>query len=56
MSFGLYIAGFLILTVGLGIAANMMRVPPQWIGVGAVCMVGLGILLGVKNTKSRDPD
>ena len=56
MSFGIYIVGFLILIIGLGIGANLLHVPAQWIGVGAVCMAGLGILLGVKSTKSRDRD
>jgi len=56
MSFGLYLFGFVILIIGLATGAHLMHVPPQWIGVGALCMVGLGILLGVVNTKSRDRD
>lgn len=56
MSFGIYIVGFLILIVGLGLGANLMHVPAQWIAVGAVCLAGLGILLGVTSTKSRDRD
>jgi protein-S-isoprenylcysteine O-methyltransferase Ste14 len=55
MSFGIYMLGFLILVIGLSIAAHLMHVPPQWIGVGVVCLVGLGILLGVTSTKRRDP-
>jgi len=55
MSFGIYMLGFLILTVGLAIGAHLMRISPQWIGVGVVCMVGIGILLGVTSTKRRDP-
>lgn len=56
MSFGIYIVGFLILIIGLGLGAHLMHVPAQWIGVGAICMAGLGILLGVTSTKSRDRD
>ncbi|MGI8746713.1 MAG: hypothetical protein ACR2NN_29885 [Bryobacteraceae bacterium] len=55
MSFGLYIAGFIILIIGLAIGANMMHVPAQWIGVGVVVLIGLGILTGVTRTKQRDP-
>jgi hypothetical protein len=33
----------------------MMHVPPQWIGVGALVLVGLGIVKGVASTKQRDP-
>ncbi len=55
MSFGLYIIGFIVLIVGLAIGANMLRIPQQWIGVGIVVMVGLGILSGVTMTRRRDP-
>jgi hypothetical protein len=54
MSFGLYILGFVILTIGLGIGAHLMRVPPRWIGVGVIVMIGLGILKGVAHTRQRD--
>jgi hypothetical protein len=55
MSFGIYLLGFVILIVGLALAANMMHVPPRWIAVGTICMVGIGILAGVANTRRRDP-
>lgn len=55
MSFGLYLVGFLILIGGLIYGAMMLKVPMQWIIVGAVVLVGLGILTGVKNTRQKDP-
>ena len=55
MSFGIYMLGFLILIAGLALGAHLMHMPAQWIGVGVVCLVGLGILLGVTSTKRRDP-
>ena len=55
MSFGLYMLGFVILMVGLGMAAYLLHISPQWIGVGEVCMAGLGVLLGVTTTRHRDP-
>lgn len=54
MSFGLYIAGFIVLIAGLAIGAHLAHVPPQWIGVGVVVLVGLGILKAVTNTRQRD--
>lgn len=54
MSFGIYMIGFFIFLVGLGILAYMMHVPPAWIGAGAVTLVGLGILLGVTSTRRPD--
>ncbi len=55
MSFGLYIVGFIVLIVGLALGANLLHVPPQWIGVGIVVLIGLGILTGVTITRQRDP-
>ena len=55
MSFGLYVLGYVIMIAGLAYAANLMHVPPHWIVVGAVVMVGLGILTGVKATRQKDP-
>ena len=55
MSFTLYLVGFIVLIVGLVMGANMLHVPAQWIGVGVVVLVGLGILTGVTLTRRRDP-
>jgi hypothetical protein len=55
MSFGIYMAGFIVLIIGLALGAHLMRVPDNWIGVGVVVMIGLGILLGVTTTRRRDP-
>jgi hypothetical protein len=55
MSFGLYIVGFIVLIVGLSIGAYLLHVPAQWIGVGVVVLIGLGILSGVTTTRQRDP-
>jgi uncharacterized membrane protein YiaA len=54
MSFGLYVVGFIVLIVGLAIAAFLLHVPSQWIGVGVIVMAGLGILTGVTTTRQRD--
>lgn len=55
MSFGLYLIGFVVLIIGLALGAFFLHVPPRWIGVGVVVLVGLGILTGVTTTKHRDP-
>lgn len=55
MSFGLYSAGFAIVIGGLIYAAYLVHVPTRWIVVGAVVLVGLGILKGVKATRQKDP-
>jgi hypothetical protein len=54
MSFGLYIVGFLIVIGGLIYGATLMHMPTHWIVVGAIVLVGFGILTGVKNTRQKD--
>jgi hypothetical protein len=55
MSFGIYTIGFAILTIGLIYAAFLLHVPAHWIVVGAIVMLGAGILTGVKSTRQKDP-
>lgn len=39
-----YLLGFIILVIGLALAAYLLTVPPVWIGVGVVIMIGIGIM------------
>ena len=55
MSFGIYAVGFAILIAGLAYAAHLLHVPAHWIIVGAIIMIGLGIISGVKATRQKDP-
>ena len=55
MSFGLYSAGFAIVIAGLIYGAYLAHVPTHWIVVGAVVLLGVGILSGVKATRQKDP-
>jgi len=55
MSFGLYALGFAIVIAGLIYAAHLLHMPAHWIAVGAVVLLGLGILSGVKATRQKDP-
>lgn len=54
-SFGIYIIGFIIFTGGLALAAYLLGVPPVWIGVGVIVLMGLGVLMAVSRTRPRDP-
>jgi hypothetical protein len=55
MSFGLYAAGFAIVIAGLIYGAHLVHMPTHWIVVGAVVLLGVGILSGVKATRQKDP-
>ena len=54
-SFGIYQLGFIVLIIGLAIAAWLLGAPPMWILVGAIVLIGIGILTGVSRTKRPDP-
>jgi hypothetical protein len=54
-AFGTYIIGFIVIIVGLAIAAYLLNVPPMWIGVGVLVILGIGIVSATSRTKHRDP-
>ena len=54
MSFALYIVGFIVLIAGLAFGAHLMHIPLQWIGVGVLILIGLGVVTGVTHTRQRD--
>jgi len=55
MSFGLYAMGFVIVICGLIYGAFLVHMPAHWIAVGAIVLLGVGILTGVKATRQKDP-
>jgi hypothetical protein len=55
MSFGIYSIGFAIVIGGLIYAAYLLHIPAHWIAAGAVVLLGIGILKGVKTMRQKDP-
>lgn len=53
-SFALYLIGFLIFIGGLAYGAFLLGLATTWIAVGAITLVGLGILTGVGKTRQKD--
>ena len=51
----LYLVGYIFLIVGIGLALWQLgvlnRIPPIWIGIGALLAIGLGIMLSVSSGK-----
>jgi hypothetical protein len=54
-SFATYLTGFIILIVGLALAALYLNAPPLWIGIGVIVFIGIGVLLATTRQKPRDP-
>jgi hypothetical protein len=53
-AFTLYVFGFVVLLLGLVYGAYLLHIPHAWIGVGALVMIGLGVMSAVSHTKHRD--
>ncbi len=53
-NFSLYLVGFIIVIAGLAYGAFLAGIPPVWIGVGVVVLLGLAILKGVSQTRHRE--
>lgn len=53
-SFLIYALGFVVLLAGLIYGAVLLNVPREWIGVGALVLLGLGITTGVVKTRQKD--
>ena len=54
-SFATYLIGFIILVIGLAWAAILLNVPPIWVGVGVVALLGIGLMMATRREKPRDP-
>ena len=54
-SFSTYLIGFIVLIIGLAIAAVLVGVSTTWVVVGCIVLIGLGILTATTRTKTKDP-
>jgi uncharacterized membrane protein YiaA len=54
-SFSTYMVGFVVLILGLALAAYLLNAPAVWIVVGIVILVGMAILMATTRTKTKDP-
>ena len=54
-SFSTYLIGFIVLIIGLAIAAILVGVSQTWVVVGCIVLIGLGILTATTRTKTKDP-
>ena len=53
-SYGLYLIGFVVLIAGLAYGAHLVGVSQTWIVVGAIILLGIGLISGV--ARARRPD
>ena len=49
MSSPLYLLGYAVIIIGLALGAYYLKVPPRWIVVGVIVLVGMGITGAAKS-------
>ena len=54
-SFATYLLGFLILIIGIAVGAYLLGAPMQWIVVGVIVLIGIGVLMATSKTRPKDP-
>ncbi|HEY4672256.1 MAG TPA: hypothetical protein VIG78_09340 [Gemmatimonadaceae bacterium] len=54
-SFSTYLIGFIVLIIGLAIAAVILGVPQVWVIVGCIILIGIAIVMATTRTKTKDP-
>jgi hypothetical protein len=55
MSFALYLAGIIVVIIGVAWGLSKAGIPTEWIAIAAVIILGLGIVMGVSRTRMKDP-
>jgi hypothetical protein len=53
-SFGIYLIGFIVLSIGILLGASILGVGNQWLAVIGFVLLGLGVITGVAKTRRRD--
>jgi len=54
MSFLIYLAGFAILIIGVAWGLVVAGVPPLYVAIASVILLGVGILTGVSRMRDKD--
>lgn len=49
--FNLALVGWIILVVALAIAAHLLGAPPVWITVGALALIGIGVIISANRNR-----
>ncbi len=55
MSFALYLVGFAIVIAGVAWGMSTAGIATLYIGIACVILLGLGIVTGVSQTRTKDP-
>lgn len=54
--FQTFLLGFVVLVIGIAIAAYLLGAPAVWIAVGVVIMLGVGIMIATNRSGPGGPN
>jgi hypothetical protein len=54
-NFIVYMIGTLIVVAALAYAASLAGIGQTWIIIGALVIIGLGLMAGITKTRQKDP-
>lgn len=49
--FNLSFVGWIVLIIALALAAYLLHAPLKWIGIGALALIGIGMIASVSHAK-----
>ena len=55
MNFAIYMVGVILVVIALAYGLHLAGLNSTWIAIGALVVIGLGIMAGVAKTRSKDP-
>jgi hypothetical protein len=55
MNFVVYMIGMLFVVGALAYAASLVGVGTQWITIGVIALLGIGLMGGIVKTRQKDP-
>ena len=50
-----YLTGTLLVVAGLAYGGHRLGISNVWLGVGALIIIGLGLMGGITQTRQKDP-
>lgn len=53
--FNISLVGWIIVIIAVAIAAHLAGAPTVWIGVGVLFLVGIAVIMSVKDTNPNGP-
>lgn len=53
-SFAIYLIGVILVVAALAYAAILLGAPPVWVAIGALLIIGFGLMGAVRKTRQKD--